>query len=111
MTVVPSPTLEPHVHPASQAQICPLSLAGQVVQPVQTGPNSPLLEPWCCEAVPVPYSDPGPTCPRWRHTSLTPSPISRRPLTRACRLPLVPREPGPSCPGNGNCHRPGPISS
>ena len=44
MTLVPSPTLEPQVHPASQARICPLSLAGQVVQPVHLEPNS-LLEP------------------------------------------------------------------
>lgn len=101
--LVPSPTLEPQVRPASQAPICPLSLAGQGARPVHVGLKSPsgALVLWS----PRPRAGPPVVTVRQSH----PKPDLEAP-DPGLRLPLALGEPCPSCLGNGNCHPPGPIN-
>lgn len=107
-SLVSSSTLAPHPHPL---QACWVSW------PWQRGPgtfNLPWGESGCCGASPGSYPGRSPTRAAAavgdRHTGLTPSSIEAPDPVPAC-LPVVARTPCLSCSGNGNCHRPGPISS
>lgn len=108
VSLVSSSTLAPHPHPL---QACWVSW------PWQRGPgtfNLPWGESGCCGASPGSYPGRSPTRAAAavgdQHTGLTPSSIEAPDPVPAC-LPVVARTPCLSCSGNGNCHRPGPISS